>query len=92
MLLAFNNLVPRLDAVYAGRAEAPEGFEERIDFWHRECGMRTDLKGWLHSLRIWANAARHHDDDRWRRHGPSDEAEASRLVLDVRRAIEGLER
>jgi len=93
MLLAFNNLMPRLDDLYIGRAaEAPEGFEERIDFWHRECGMGTDLKDRLHSLRIWANAARHHDDDRWRRHGPRNETEASRLVLAVRMAIEGLER
>ena len=93
MLLAFSNLTPRLDAVYAARAaEAPNGFEERIDFWHRECGMRADLKDRLHSLRIWANAARHHDDERWRRDGPHDEAQAAQLVAAVTSAIEGLER
>ena len=92
MLLAFSNLMPRLDAIYAVRAaEAPEGFEERINFWHRECGMRTDLKDQLHSLRIWANAARHHDDERWRRNGPRNEAEASRLVAAARIAIEAIE-
>uniref|UniRef100_A0A7S0IX24 Protein kinase domain-containing protein n=1 Tax=Calcidiscus leptoporus TaxID=127549 RepID=A0A7S0IX24_9EUKA len=93
MLLAFRNLMPRLATVYAARsAEAPEGFEERINFWHRECGMRSELKAQLHSLRIWANAARHHDAERWRRDGPRDETEASQLVLAVRTAIEALER
>jgi len=93
MLLAFDNLMPRLDAVYASRAaEAPDGFDERLQFWHRTCGMRADLTGWMHSLRIWANAARHHDDARWQRDGPSDEAEASRLVSAARTAIEALER
>ena len=36
MLLAFKTLMPRLDAVYASRsAAAPDGFEERINFWQR---------------------------------------------------------
>ena len=92
MLLAFSNLMPRLDTVYAARAaSAPEGFEDRINYWHREGGMRADLKGQLHSLRIWANAARHGDDERWRREGPRDEAEASQLVSAVTTAIESLE-
>ena len=92
MLLAFSNLMPRLDAVYAAHAaDTPEGFEERINFWHRKCGMRADLKDLLHSLRIWANAARHHDDERWRRHGPGNEAAASRLVSAARAMIEAIE-
>ena len=92
MLLAFSNLMPRLATVYAARAaSAPEGFEDRINYWHREGGMRADLKGQLHSLRIWANAARHGDDERWRREGPRDEAEASQLVSAVTTAIESLE-
>ena len=83
----------RLDAIYGARAaKAPEGFEERVNFWHRECGMRTDLKNRLHSLRIWRNAASHLDDDRWRRDGPRDEDEASQLVSAVRTALEALER
>jgi interleukin-1 receptor-associated kinase 1 len=89
MLLAFGSVMSRLDIIYAGKA--PEGFEERINYWHRECGMRTDLKVRLHSLRIWANAARHFDDDRWRRDGPRGEAEASQLVSAVKTALEALE-
>jgi interleukin-1 receptor-associated kinase 1 len=92
MLLAFSSVMSRLDAIYAARAaKAPEGFEERINYWHRECGMRTDLKDRLHSLRIWRNAASHLDDDRWRRDGPRNEAEASQLVSAVKTAIEALE-
>ena len=91
MLLAFSNVMPRLDAAYAASAaEAPEGFEDRINFWHRECGMRSELKGRLHSLRVWSNAARHHDAGRWRRDGPRSEAEASQLVAAVHAALEAL--
>ena len=61
----------RLDAVYASRsAAAPDGFEECINFWYRECGLPAELRSQLHSLRIWANAARHHDAARWRRDWP----------------------
>ena len=92
MLLAFSNVVPRLDAVYtASAAVAPESFQDRINFWHRECGMPTELKDRLHMLRVWANAARHHDAARWRCEGPRSEAEASQLVAAVQAAIEALE-
>ena len=91
MLLAFSNLMPRFDTVYAA-AVAPEGFEERINFWHRECGMRSELRVRLHSLRVWANAARHHNAERWRRDGPRSEEEASNLVAAVKTELEVLER
>ena len=92
MLLAFSNLMPRVDAIYAASAAvAPESFEERINFWHRECGMRPEVKGRLHVLRVWANAARHHDAERWRRDGPRSEAEALQLVAAVQTALEALE-
>ena len=92
MLLAFSNVVPRLDAVYtASAAVAPESFQDRINFWHRECSMPTELKDRLHVLRVWANAARHHDAARWRCEGPRSEAEASQLVAAVQTAIEALE-
>ena len=92
MLLAFSNVMPRLDAVYtASAAVAPESFQDRINFWHRECGMPTELKDRLHVLRVWANAARHHDAARWRCEGPRSEAEASQLVAAVQTAIEALE-
>ena len=93
MLLAFGNLMPQLDAIYAkSAAVAPEGFEDRINFWHRECGMPSELRGRLHSLRVWSNAARHHDAERWRRDGPRSEAEASQLLAAVGTALQALTR
>ena len=93
MVLAFSNVIDRLDAVYAARSsDAPESFEERINFWHRECGMRDGLKDRLHSLRVWRNAAGHLDDARWRLDGPRNEEEASQLVSDVMTLIKKLER
>jgi len=92
MLLAFSNATTRLNAVYtASAAVAPESFEDRINFWHRECGMPTELKDRLHALRKWSNAARHDDAARWRREGPSSEAEALQLSTAVDTAIEALE-
>ena len=92
MLLAFSNVTTRLNAVYtASAAVAPESFEDRINFWHLECGMPTELKDRLHVLRKWSNAARHDDAARWRREGPRSEAEASQLVAAVQTAIEALE-
>ena len=92
MLLAFSNATTRLNAVYtASAAVAPESFEDRINFWDRECGMPTELKDRLHALRKWSNAARHDDAARWRREGPSSEAEALQLSTAVDTAIEALE-
>jgi len=45
----------------------------------------------MHKLRVWANAARHHDSERWRRDGPRDEAQASRHVAAIESALEALE-
>ena len=85
-------MTTRLNAVYtASAAVAPESFEDRINFWHRECGMPTELKDHLHVLRKLSNAARHHDAARWRCEGPSSEAEARQLVAAVQTAIEALE-
>ena len=86
MLLAFGKLMSRLDAVY-GADQAPDGFEERINFWHRERGMPSATKDDLHRLRVWANAARHGNDGRWRRDGPQSSHAASQLVASVEQAV-----
>ena len=51
--------------------------QEKINFWQRECGMSGELKRLLHTLRIWANAARHHDAERWRKDAPPGPASPS---------------
>ena len=92
MLLAFSNATTRLNAVYtASAAVAPESFEDRINFWHCECGMPSELKDRLHVLRKWSNAARHDDAARWRCEGPRSEAQALELSTAVDTAIEALE-
>ena len=92
VLIAFGKLMARLDAVYAkSAARAPVGFEERIHFWHHECSMPSALKDGLHRLHVWANAARHRDDARWRRDGPPSGEEASHRITTVEHAIEELE-
>ena len=92
MLLAFSAMIERLDRVYVAKAaQAPKGFEARIGYWHRECGMSASLADGMHTLRIWSNAARHQDSERWRRDGPRDEAEASRRVAAIERAVKALE-
>ena len=75
----------------ASHERAPESFEQRIDFWHRECGMGSRLRGDLHTLRKWANAARHHDQERWQREGPRCAEEASQRVAAIEAAIGALE-
>ena len=42
----------------------------------------------LHQLRIWRNAATHHDAGRWAREGPASEAEAAQLIAECDGAIE----
>ena len=92
MLLSFRRATIRLNAVYtASAAVAPESFEDRINFWHRKCGMPTELKDRLHVLRKWSNAARHDDAARWRCEGPRSEAQALELSTAVDTAIEALE-
>ena len=93
MLLAFGAFVARLDARYASsKARAPEGFDERLHFWRDECGMDGRTHDLMQTLRIWSNAARHHDHERWRRDGPRSAEEASRHVAAIEAAVVALER
>ena len=93
VLVAFGKLLGRLDVLHtASAARAPLSFEDRIDFWRRECGMPHSLADDMHQLRVWSNAARHKDDARWARDGPQDGAEASRRLAAVELAIQELER
>ena len=91
MLLAFDSLIAQLDGVYdASKASAPARFEERINYWHTACGMDMGLTSDMHKLRIWANAARHQDEHRWRRDGPHTAEDASCHVTAIEAAIAAL--
>ena len=88
MLMAFDSLMQKLDEAFsAHRAGAPEGFEERIDYYARR-GMGASLRRDMHKLRIWRNAAAHQDEDRWRRDGPRSTGEASSLIDTISCTIE----
>ena len=54
--------------------------------------MSAGLADDMHTLRIWANAARHQDSERWQRDGPRNEAEASRRVAAIDGQVKELER
>eukprot|EP00665_Eupelagonemidae_sp_cell47_P009787 gene9788-202_t len=43
-------------------AAAPKDFLERIDHWHAACGLPEEVRGPLHTLRIWRNASEHRDE------------------------------
>ena len=89
---AFDALVRRLDAVYAPhRARAPSEFKVRLDFWRGACAMPERLHAEMHTLRVWRNAAEHHDAERWARDGPSGEDEFVRLVERLGAAVGKLE-
>ena len=88
MLDAFTSLMQQLNVRYAASAAvAPASFEERLNYWHASCGMSAALRRDMHRLRVWSNAARHHDGERWRRDGPRSAHEASQLVAAISDAI-----
>ena len=60
-------------------------FQQRIHFWHTDCGLPEAARAALQTLRVWRNAGREHrDEERWRREGPATEAEAGRLIEALR--------
>ena len=89
---AFDFFMRQLDARYAAHAAAaPEAFDQRIAFWHASCGMPDEVRRLLHKLRVWRNAALHHDAERWASDGPRSATEASKLLEALEAALNGLE-
>ena len=71
VMLAFDDFMRRLDAVYVAQsAAAPPEFVDRISYWRDRCGLAAGVAHKLHQLRIWRNAATHHDAGKWAREGP----------------------
>ena len=90
----FDAAMRRMNLVYAARvsdAGVSLSFEDQINFWHTQYGMRRGLMEDLHTLRIWRNASDHHDAERWRRDGPSSESAAAEVLARVDAAIKALE-
>ena len=89
VMLAFDDFMRRLDAVYVAQsAAAPPEFVDRISYWRDRCGLAAGVAHKLHQLRIWRNAATHHDAGKWAREGPASEAEAAQLIAECNAAVE----
>ena len=54
----------------------PMEFQDRIHFWHTDCGLPGEARAGLQRLRVWRNASLHRDKQRWQQEGPRDAAEA----------------
>ena len=77
----FKGLMARLDhANTACAADAPDGFEERLRYWHARHAIPHALHERLQTLRTWRNASEHGDDARWRAHGPKGEDELVNML------------
>ena len=90
----FDAAMRRMNLIYAARvsdAGVSLSFEDQINFWYAQYGMRRGLMDDLHTLRIWRNASDHHDAERWRRDGPSSESAAAEVLARVEAAIKALE-
>ena len=69
-------------------AAAPKDFLERIDHWHAACGLPEEVRGPLHTLRIWRNASEHRDEGRWQADGPRSPEKARRHLAALQAAID----
>ena len=53
--------------------------------------MPASLHDRLHRLRVWRNAAEHPESQKWRREGPTSDAEFNGLVERIKVEIQQLE-
>ena len=68
----------------------PAEFVDQINWCRRQEVVGADLAESLHRLRLWRNAATHHNDMRWSREGPSSADEVSLLVAAIDKALAAL--
>ena len=71
---AFNTCMRRLATLYKhAEVQAPEDFDERINYWREACGLPEEVHTRLHTLRRWRNMCEHNIDqpERWASKGPS---------------------
>ena len=89
---AFDLYMRRLECLFESiRAGASPDFLERIDHYHKSCGLPEVVRSRMQTLRIWRNASLHHDDARWARDGPGSADEASRHIAELDARICALE-
>ena len=71
--------------------EYPAEFVDQIKWCRRYEVVDADLAESLHRLRLWRNAATHHEAARWAKEGPASAEEASQLISVIDGALVGLE-
>ena len=71
---------------YPHIVEYPAEFVDQINWCRKRSIIDADLAESLHRLRLWRNAATHHNNERWSREGPSSADEVSRLVAAIDKA------
>ena len=76
---AFDGVMRRLNALYdyGQDADAPKEFDQRLRYWHLSRGLPHEAHQRLQRLRVWRNAALHHDEHKWMSEGPRSTSEAS---------------
>ena len=70
-----------------GRDEFPSEFLDQINWCRRHGAIDAAVAESLHRLRVWRNAATHHDKERWAREGPTGADEAARLIAEINTAL-----
>ena len=68
----------------------PAEFVDQINWCRKRTIIDADLAESLHRLRLWRNAATHHNNERWSREGPSSADEVSLLVAKIDKALAAL--
>ena len=69
----------------------PAEFVDQINWCCKRTIVDAVLAESLHRLRVWRNAATHHEAARWAKEGPASAEEASQLISVIDGALAGLE-
>ena len=69
----------------------PAEFVDQINWCRKRTILDPALAESLHRLRVWRNAATHHEAARWAKEGPASAEEASQLIGVIDGALAGLE-
>ena len=69
----------------------PAKFVDQINWCRTRTILDPALAESLHRLRVWRNAATHHEAARWAKEGPASAEEASQLISVIDGALAGLE-
>ena len=87
---AFDRFMRRLGKIAekkVGKAVLPAEFVDQINWCRKRTLIDAALTERLHRLRVWRNAATHHEAARWEKEGPATAEEASKLIGEIDRRL-----